>query len=85
MRWQIDYFIMLTKAAFVKNILYLKRYWLNTVFGIIIMLPDCPDCADCALSKNCQTKPNFNIALRLADKMNKQINQLELRNLFISR
>lgn len=37
MRWQIDYFIMLTKAAFVKNILYLKRYWLNTVFGIIIM------------------------------------------------
>lgn len=50
-----------------------------------IMLPDCPDCADCALSKNCQTKPNFNIALRLADKMNKQINQLELRNLFISR
>lgn len=37
MRGQIEYFMMLTKAAFVKNLLYLKRYWLNTLFGIIIM------------------------------------------------
>lgn len=37
MKDQIEYLIMLTKAAFVKNILYLKRYWLNTLFGIVIM------------------------------------------------
>ena len=49
-----------------------------------IKLPSCPNCCDCMLRGNCQTRPSFNIALKLACNMNRQIQQLDLRNLFFS-
>ncbi|MGN0237140.1 MAG: YcaO-like family protein [Lepagella sp.] len=47
-----------------------------------ILLPNCPNCDDCLLKDNCQTKPNFKNSLKFAEKMNRQIAQIELRNLF---
>lgn len=37
MKGLLHYLMLLVKATLFKNILYLKRYWLNTLFGVIIM------------------------------------------------
>ncbi|SEF80018.1 hypothetical protein [Parabacteroides chinchillae] len=49
-----------------------------------ITLPNCPNCEDCLLKDNCQTRPNFNIALKLNNKMDRTLNQSNLRVLFES-
>ena len=37
MKGILSYSLLLVKAVLFKNILYLKRYWVNTLFGVIIM------------------------------------------------
>ena len=49
-----------------------------------IALPNCPNCNNCVLKDNCQTRPNFNIALKLINKMNRKLSQSDLRVLFES-
>ncbi len=46
-----------------------------------IELPNCPNCKECKLSNSCKTKPNFILAMRIAQKMKEHefINQEYLK------